>query len=92
MCDLCRTSAGLLSRRKLLFSGAAAWAASGLPALAQDPSTSAIAPPQNAISPDAALERIMQGNARYVSGSSVAEDHAAGRDARVALSILSRPS
>jgi carbonic anhydrase len=41
------------------------------------------ADPQNAISPDAALARLMQGNARHVAGRSAPRDDAAGRAARV---------
>jgi carbonic anhydrase len=39
------------------------------------------AAPQNAISPEAALQRLIDGNARYVAGRSEARDYAAGRAA-----------
>lgn len=38
--------------------------------------------PQNAISPDAALKRLMEGNARYVSNQLDIKDFSAGRAAR----------
>lgn len=38
--------------------------------------------PQNAITPDAALKRIMDGNARYVAGQARRRDFSAGRAAR----------
>jgi carbonic anhydrase len=40
------------------------------------------APPQNAITPDAALRRLLDGNARYVSNQLDAKDFSAGRAAR----------
>jgi carbonic anhydrase len=39
------------------------------------------APPQDAISPDTALRRLVDGNARYVAGKSETRDFAAGRAA-----------
>jgi carbonic anhydrase len=41
------------------------------------------ASPQNAISPDAALRRLLDGNARYVAGQPNCKDFSAGRAARV---------
>ncbi len=38
--------------------------------------------PPNAISPDAALHRLMEGNARYAANRPTAKDYAAGRAAR----------
>lgn len=40
------------------------------------------APPQNAITPQAALDRLMAGNARYAAGKLAARDFSAGRAAR----------
>lgn len=40
-------------------------------------------PPQNAITPDAALRRLLDGNARYASNKIDAKDFSAGRAARV---------
>lgn len=57
----------------------------GLLALSALPSLSAYAdasPPQNAISPDAALRRLMQGNARYAANQLDAKDFSSGRAAR----------
>ena len=60
MCERC--SVASFTRRSLLATGAAAAATASLPAFplwAQSPST-----PPNAISPDEALTRLRQGNAR----------------------------
>lgn len=74
MCLECQVSPRF-SRRHFLAFGAAAVAASGLatPALAQAP---------NAISPDEALKRIMEGNARYAANTAANKDFSAGRAAR----------
>lgn len=76
MCDDHRLH---LSRRHVLAAGAAAaWAgAITMPAAAQN-----AAPPPNAISPDAALKRLMDGNARYAANASNNKDFSAGRAAR----------
>jgi carbonic anhydrase len=74
-CDLMR-----FSRRGLLTAGlvtAAAAALQPLPAWAQS-----AAPPPNAISPDEALARLQQGNARYAANAPTNRDYAAGRVAR----------
>lgn len=83
MCQQCLEGGVSLSRRRLLttgvkFAGLAA-AATMLPplAFAQD------APP-NAIAPDAALERLMAGNARYAANQPEQKDFSAGRAARAA--------
>ncbi|MGZ3361564.1 MAG: carbonic anhydrase [Xanthobacteraceae bacterium] len=71
-CDLAR-----LTRRGLLTAGlvtAAAAALPSLPAWAQSP--------PNAISPDEALERLRQGNARYAANASISKDYSSGRVAR----------
>jgi carbonic anhydrase len=75
MCTNC-----LLSRRGMLAGGAALLAAMavGGPAFAQG----AAPAPQNAISGDAALERVMAGNARYVANTLNERDFSAGRAAR----------
>ncbi|OYW52922.1 MAG: carbonic anhydrase [Rhizobiales bacterium 35-68-8] len=69
-----------LSRRGLMMAGAAGAAAfltGGVPfpAFAQ-------APAPNAISPDAALKRLMDGNARYAANTPDQKDFTAGRAAR----------
>lgn len=73
-CDLMR-----FSRRGLLTAGlvTAAAALPPLPAWAQS-----AAPPPNAISPDEALARLQQGNARYAANAPTNRDYAVGRVAR----------
>lgn len=67
-----------LSRRHLLWGGAALAAASmSSQAVLAQPAT-----PQNAISPDDALKRIMDGNARYAANTSANQDYSVGRAAR----------
>jgi len=76
MCD-CRAtpaSAPAPLRRRLL--GATALAAL-TPAWAAPP-----APAAQHLSPDAALQRLLQGNARYVAGRPLPRNHAKGRAAR----------
>jgi carbonic anhydrase len=75
MCSNC-----LLSRRGMLAGGAALFAATAVAgrAFGQD----AAPAPQNAISGDAALERLMAGNARYVANAPNERDFSAGRAAR----------
>ena len=69
-------------RRGLLAASAASLVAGGLaaPSLAQSP---AGAPP-NAIAPDEALKRIMEGNARYAANAPRNKDFSAGRPGRAA--------
>lgn len=79
MCNECYRSASM-SRRGLLWGGAALLGAAASPfplAFAQT------ATPQNAISPDDALKRIMDGNARYAANTAANKDFFAGRAARV---------
>lgn len=76
MCLDCQVSPRF-SRRHFLTAGAAAVAASHLPAAAW-----AQSPAPNAISPDEALKRIMDGNARYAANSPANKDFSAGRAAR----------
>jgi carbonic anhydrase len=77
MCDL--PSHSMQSRRQFLE------ASMGLLALSVFTPSLAFAdasPPQNAITPDAALRRLLDGNARYVSGQLDAKDFSVGRAAR----------
>ncbi|MEP9376738.1 carbonic anhydrase [Aquabacter sp. CN5-332] len=76
---MCDNHGFSLSRRGLLVAGAAAAVSGGfsLPAFAQAPAT-----PPNSISPDAALKRLMDGNARYVANTPTQRDFSAGRAAR----------
>lgn len=84
MCDECRIVALGSSRRAMLGMTAAATIGSALwmrPAQAVDLAASELAP-ANAISPDAALQRLMDGNARYVGNASTQHDFSAARAAR----------
>jgi len=82
MCALCRNKehrTTLAARRQFLVltSAAAATAATAGLALARPAFAANDAPPpkpQNVISPDAALERLIRGNARYVEGLSKRHD------------------
>jgi carbonic anhydrase len=49
------------------------------PARAAEPASAAA---RNAIAPAAALDELMQGNARYVAGESICKDYSVGRDLR----------
>jgi len=53
-------------------------------ALAADPPAPGAPPPPNAISPDEALKRLAEGNARYVANTPNQRDFSAGRAARAA--------
>jgi carbonic anhydrase len=84
MCELYRASQAAVSRRRVMLGAGALFAASALPcvrARADQPALKGPAP--NAISPDAALERLMQGNARYAANEPDEKDYSAGRAARV---------
>jgi carbonic anhydrase len=76
MCEVCLTS-----RRRALVGGLAAVAA-----VAALPFGRAFA--QDAMTPDRALELLMEGNARYVSGGTEARDFAADR---AALALTQKP-
>jgi carbonic anhydrase len=77
-----------LSRRRLLGAGAAFAALAGLGASAATaraagkPGAAEPAPAANAISPDEALRRLMDGNARYAANAPDNKDFSAGRAAR----------
>jgi carbonic anhydrase len=87
MCARCRADEAMLfaatSRRRFLQSvgGAAAGLALGSPAFAKD--TKASPKPQNELPPDAALDRLMKGNVRYVDGVSRRHDFKVEREALV---------
>ena len=81
MCDKCSAgSVPHLSRRGLLMAGAGMALASGFTLTAGD--AFAQASPQNAISGEDALKRIMAGNARSVANAPEQRDFSAGRAAR----------
>jgi carbonic anhydrase len=85
MCRICDTSDAVArletSRRRFLqfAGGIAAGLALAPPAFAKD--TKPPPKPQNQISPDAALERLMKGNKRYVEGKSRRHDFKNEREA-----------
>ena len=86
MCDLCGDAnheAKTITRRALLAAAAAAavvpWSRA---ASAADPPKPGAAPPPNAIAPEAALKRLMDGNARYAANAPKQRDFSAGRAAR----------
>lgn len=84
MCDECVKLASGSSRRAMLGMTAAAATVSALwmrPAQAVDLAASELAP-ANAISPDAALQRLTDGNARYAANAPTQHDFSAARAAR----------
>jgi len=83
LCDARETVAPERSsrRRFLKFAGIAAGFVFASPALAKD--TKPPPKPQNAVSPAAALDRLMKGNARYVEGVSRRHDFTHEREALV---------
>lgn len=88
MCRICDANAAVevrqTSRRSFLqfaAGGIAAGIAIAPPAFAKD--TKPPPKPQNQISPDAALDRLMKGNARYVEGASRRHDFKSEREALV---------
>jgi carbonic anhydrase len=82
MCELCGSVHHRLTRRGLMAGAGAAFAAAALPSA----SVFAAEPPKegapNAISPDAALQRLIQGNERYAANAPSERDFSAGRAAR----------
>src|SRR5215475_8279153 len=81
MCMLCRQKSGLLSRRTFgLFamSSAALLLASGAYAKEKQPPK-----PENVLSPEAALKRLLRGNERYVEGVMARHDFKREREALV---------
>lgn len=79
MCLACNSKIITPSRRSVLLGGLAALSASALPAFAQQAAT---------VSPDEALRRLLDGNARYVVGQRTNTDFSAGRAARA---VTQRP-
>jgi carbonic anhydrase len=77
MCD--HPSHALQSRRQFLGVGLSLLALSAFTPLR---AFADAAPPQNAVSPDAALRRLIDGNARYASNKLDAKDFSVGRAAR----------
>ena len=77
MCD--HPSHALQSRRQFLGAGLSLLALSAFTPLR---AFADVAPAQNAVSPDAALRRLIDGNARYASNKLDAKDFSVGRAAR----------
>jgi carbonic anhydrase len=77
MCEQCHAPG--LTRRSVLTTGLAVAGAAlpSIPVWAQS-----MSPTRNAVSPDAALERLREGNARYAANASKNRDFSAGRVAR----------
>jgi carbonic anhydrase len=82
MCELCDPKLPALSRRHLMLGAGATLAASTLPWSRGWAAEPAAADAPNAIAPEAALERLMQGNARYAANAPEQRDFSAGRAAR----------
>jgi len=73
MCEGCNRSSSTFSRRSLLLGGLSLASAAALPRFAVA---------QEQVTPDAALQRLLDGNARYVAGAGQAADYSANRAAR----------
>lgn len=84
MCEYCAqavTARNRLARRSILGLAAGATAALALTPRAFAAKAKAPPKPENVMTPDAALERLMQGNARYVEGVSKRHDFRHEREA-----------
>jgi carbonic anhydrase len=87
MCEMCRQHSNHrfdLSRRRLLFVAAATTGlllANAAGAKETKKETKAPPKPQNVLSPDASLQRLLKGNARYVDGVSLRHDFKHEREA-----------
>ena len=80
MCEFCRN--GYRATRRNALTLAASALASGLMGRAALAANDKTPPkPQNVISPDAALDRLTKGNARYVKGTTLRHDFAHEREA-----------
>lgn len=88
MCTICGDDEHVAgaSRRDFLKTGSVAALAPWMvgQAFAADPPKAGAPPAQNAISPEAALKRLMDGNARYVANTPEQKDFSVGRAARAA--------
>lgn len=88
MCELCEGGAPVavvpIARRRLLTLGAAFAASAAAPGLSVAADEPAPPPrPQNVLTPDQALARLMEGNGRYVQGVARRHDFVAEREALV---------
>ncbi len=83
MCDLCQPLLAPISRRSVMAGGTAFLTAGVLPfAFARADQPVSLTPPPNAIPPAEALDRLMQGNARYAAGDNECKDYTVGRAER----------
>jgi carbonic anhydrase len=82
MCKHCRAPSRTVSRRGVLAGAGALLAASAFPFAPSRAGQAASETPQNAIRPSAALDLLMDGNARYAANAPVERDYSAGRAAR----------
>ena len=86
MCDVCGDvqHQPRLTRRNFLRTGTLAALAPWTPEVARaaDPPAPGASPPPNAITPAAALKRLMEGNARYAANTPNERDFSSGRAAR----------
>jgi carbonic anhydrase len=86
MCEHCKTARPAFSRRSVMAGAASLLAASAFSVnrvRAEQPETPT--PPQDAISPAEALDRLMKGNARYVANTPNEKDFSAGRAERAVV-------
>jgi carbonic anhydrase len=81
MCERCAITARPIGRRGILKLAAAAAAGLALQRHALAAGAAAPPKPENVLPPDAALDRLMQGNARYVDGISRRHDFKHEREA-----------
>jgi carbonic anhydrase len=83
MCELCKTAANHapVARRRVLKFAAATAAGLAFASRIEAASPNAPPKPENVVSPDAALKRLMAGNARYVEGVSRRHDFKHEREA-----------
>jgi carbonic anhydrase len=79
---MCDYHVRAFSRRRFMLSAAALSGVSLASEAAFARGRPAAPPPQNAISPDAALARLMEGNQRYVNNTAKNRDLSAGRELR----------
>jgi carbonic anhydrase len=83
-CKHCSASLENPARRQIMTGAAALLAASALPFGRARAGADVATPPQNVIPPSEALDRLMEGNARYAANQPVERDFSYGRAARAA--------
>jgi carbonic anhydrase len=83
MCEACKAAVeyGPIARRSILRAATAAMAGFAFAPLALAANEKTPPKPENVVSPDAALDRLMQGNTRYVDGVSRRHDFKHEREA-----------